>query len=132
MKVMKKWFRTVSIVLLVGLPACSDSNDIDSAQAMVTPAVRFATVTATVVSSRPTNKPSPLPPATGTLSGEQAANIPVPTSTMRPTETSVPTPTLTPTPEPDWLNTVGRTGDNRIYLGDPVAPVTLIDYSDFM
>jgi hypothetical protein len=32
----------------------------------------------------------------------------------------------------DWLKTVGRTEDQLITLGNPDAPVTMIDYSDFM
>ena len=48
------------------------------------------------------------------------------------TDTPTPAPTPTPTPEPDWLNTVGRTDDGLVYLGNPEAPVTMIDYSDFM
>jgi hypothetical protein len=32
----------------------------------------------------------------------------------------------------DWLNNVGRTADNLMYLGNPNAPVTVIDYSDFL
>jgi hypothetical protein len=48
-----------------------------------------------------------------------------------PTKTLPPEPTATPTPR-DWLQHVGRTEDNLIYLGNPDAPVTMIDYSDFM
>jgi hypothetical protein len=48
------------------------------------------------------------------------------------TETPLPEPTATFTPEPDWLNHFGRTADNLMYLGNPAAPVTLIDFSDFL
>ncbi|RME48318.1 MAG: disulfide bond formation protein DsbA, partial [Caldilineae bacterium] len=44
-------------------------------------------------------------------------------------------PTPSPTPEPatvDWLSVEGKTADGRIFLGNPDAPVTIIDYSDFM
>ena len=53
---------------------------------------------------------------------------------MAPTATPLPEPTATPTPtpEPDWLATFGRTGDGLMYLGNPDAPVTVIDYSDFL
>jgi hypothetical protein len=61
-----------------------------------------------------------------------ATDPPVPEPTLAPTDTPSPEPTATPTPEPDWTNTVGRTADNLVYLGNPEAPVTLIDYSDFM
>jgi hypothetical protein len=32
----------------------------------------------------------------------------------------------------DWLTVEGKTADNLAYLGNPNAPVTLIDYSDFL
>lgn len=32
----------------------------------------------------------------------------------------------------DWLTVEGKTADNLFYLGNPEAPVTLIDYSDFL
>jgi hypothetical protein len=46
------------------------------------------------------------------------------------TETPLPPPTATPIQ--DWLTHSGRTADNLMYLGNPDAPVTLIDFSDFM
>lgn len=57
---------------------------------------------------------------------------PTPTSTPAPTETPLPEATPTFTPEPDWLNYAGRTEDELMFLGNPEAPVTLIDFSDFM
>ncbi|MCK6628721.1 MAG: DsbA family protein [Anaerolineae bacterium] len=39
----------------------------------------------------------------------------------------------TPPPEAvDWLTVEGKTADNLFYLGNPDAPVTIIDYSDFL
>jgi hypothetical protein len=32
----------------------------------------------------------------------------------------------------DWLTVEGKTADNLPYRGNPDAPVTLIDYSDFL
>ena len=32
----------------------------------------------------------------------------------------------------NWLNVEGKTGDNLAYLGNPAAPITIIDYSDFL
>jgi hypothetical protein len=34
--------------------------------------------------------------------------------------------------EPDWLTVEGKTEDYLAFLGNPEAPVTLIDYSDFL
>jgi hypothetical protein len=67
----------------------------------------------------PTAPPDRLDPATPTL--------PPP-----PTETTLPEATATLTPEPDWLNYAGRTEDELMFLGNPEAPVTLVDFSDFM
>lgn len=67
----------------------------------------------------PTNTPEPTP-------------TPIPTNTPVPTDTPVPTNTPDPTPIPDWLTVTGRTEEGLLYLGNPQAPVRLIDYSDFM
>ena len=32
----------------------------------------------------------------------------------------------------NWLTVEGRTDDNLAYLGNPAAPITIIDYSDFL
>ena len=37
-----------------------------------------------------------------------------------------------PAPVNDWLTVEGKTADNLFYLGNPNAPVTIIDYSDFL
>lgn len=34
--------------------------------------------------------------------------------------------------ETDWLTVEGKTEDNLTFLGNPEAPVTLIDHSDFL
>ena len=34
--------------------------------------------------------------------------------------------------ETDWLTVEGKTEDNLAFLGNPEAPVTLIDHSDFL
>jgi hypothetical protein len=47
-----------------------------------------------------------------------------------PTETALPSPTFTA--EPDWLAYSGRTEDGLMFLGNPEAPIKMIDFSDFM
>jgi hypothetical protein len=94
--------------------------------------------------------PSPTPIAVATLapptvaattSLEPAASTPVeevqptatgtaPALTATPTETTLPSPTFTT--EPDWLAYSGRTEDGLMFLGNPEAPVKMIDFSDFM
>lgn len=56
------------------------------------------------------------------------ADEPAPTDEPATTE---PAPTAEPE-EVNWLTVEGKTGDNLTYLGNPDAPVTMIDYSDFM
>jgi len=40
-------------------------------------------------------------------------------------------PVTEPTVE-NWLTVEGKTDDNLAYLGNPAAPITIIDYSDFL
>lgn len=78
---------------------------------------------------------TPTKPLQATLGSSQPAPpspTPSPEPTMTPTQTSTPAPTPTPTPEPDWLNSVGRTDQQVMSVGNPAAPVRLIDFSDFM
>ncbi len=98
------------------------------------PAVLEPTLTPIAVATLPPTA-TPTEPLQATL----APSPPVPTSllpspepTLTPTQTSTPTPTPTPTPEPDWLNSVGRTDQQVMYVGNLAAPVRLIDFSDFM
>jgi protein-disulfide isomerase len=34
--------------------------------------------------------------------------------------------------EPDWLTVEGKTDEGLTYLGNPNAPITILDYSDFL
>jgi hypothetical protein len=53
----------------------------------------------------------------------------MPEATIEPVEATVadPQPAVS-----DWLTVEGKTADNLAYLGNPDAPVTMIDYSDFL
>ena len=42
------------------------------------------------------------------------------------------TPEVASQAETDWLTVEGKTEDNLTFLGNPEAPVTLIDHSDFL
>ena len=122
----------VLMLLTAFMPACESLTGDDPA----------APVRAVIVFVTPS--PTPLPTATPEPT---STNVPVATAmpvvsvvsmeateppTAPPPPSATPEPTPTATPEPDWLNTVGRTGDELVYLGNPDAPVTLIDYSDFL
>jgi hypothetical protein len=41
-------------------------------------------------------------------------------------------PTAAPVEAMDWLTASGKTEDGYNYLGNPDAPITVTDYSDFL
>jgi hypothetical protein len=130
---MKKRYRLLATILTLFIPACGGVLPGIVSEPSPQPTVSQIVF---VTRSPATATETPLPPtSTATLvMAEQATATPVPQPTVTPTETPLPEPTATatPTPEPDWLNTAGRTQNNLVYLGNPAAPVTMIDYSDFM
>jgi hypothetical protein len=84
--------------------------------------VETAPVAATLVQT----DPQPEEPAlTATLTEPPTANV---NPTDPPQAAEGPAPTATS----DWLTVEGKTAENYTYLGNPEAPITLIDYSDFM
>lgn len=138
--------RTANLLVLCAvllLPACgvasAPSTESNAEVAFVT-----ATTTAQPAATQPESETSPLPPpelsaATATLAPAIVqATEPPPTDTPSPEPTSTPTetptsePTLTPTPDIDWTTVSERTPEGLMSLGNPNAPVTFIDYSDFL
>ena len=111
----------VSLVLLIalGIVACAgsesdDANDVDGSGG---PTAELA-VPPPEQDLAPTNTPTPQPTAT-------------------PEPTSTPEPTATPTPEPEPEASTVQTLvniPNRGYnaLGNPDAPITMFDFSDFL
>lgn len=83
----------------------------------------------------PTNTPLPAQAeaiAEPTAAGEQATVAPTePAAAQEPEATTPPEP-APPAAEVDWLTVEGKTADDFTYLGNPDAPVTIIDYSDFL
>lgn len=90
-------------------------------------------------------------PTTAPIAQSTATDVPVPTEPPTPElPTAVPTvetavdsvavvntpttesPTAEPTAEPVSFMQSGRTEDGAYYLGNPNAPIRLIDYSDFL
>jgi protein-disulfide isomerase len=53
-------------------------------------------------------------------------------ATATPRPTSTPRPQHTPTVEANWIEVSGKTEDGQAYLGNPDAPVTVVNYADFM
>ena len=124
---MLHWQRWFLASFLLILSSCGSQTRPDLDIAPVSALLVLPMPTAT---SKPTRTPSPSPSATPT---QAIALLPTKKPSPKPTatETPLPEPTATPTPV-NWLENTGRTADNLIYLGNPDAPVTLIDYSDFL
>ena len=116
------WKKLLAALLGFVLSACSGRAGSQADIAPVAELVVIPTYTATVARfpAKTVNTPEPAP--------MQAIIAP---ATNTPTKTPLPKPMATPTPV-EWLKNVGRTEDNLIYLGNSNAPVTMIDYSDFM
>jgi hypothetical protein len=88
--------------------------------------------TATMAFTPLPSTPEPSPTATEREVPIVVEAVDIPTPQPEPTATDALIVELSPTPEPDWLNNYGRTADNLVYLGNPDAPVSIIDFSDFM
>ena len=65
------------------------------------------------------------PEDTPTSAQEEAVAAAAPAETAE-------TPEVASQTETDWLTVEGKTEDNLTFLGNPEAPVTLIDHSDFL
>ena len=133
--------QSIIVMLLLLLPvlsACGALAESVPALPAESESVEVAFVTASPTSPPtdtpvPTFTPTPVVEPTAVLTDTSLPTAtPSPEPTLPPTDTPTPEPTATSTPEPDWLNSVGRTEHNLVYLGNPAAPVTLIDYSDFL
>lgn len=136
---MKKWIMTIIGLtwLMLILAACGGA---------VPEAAPVSQVEATATALLPTATNTALPEPTEigmepTAESEQATVTPTEepaTSAPEATATSEPEPPETPTSEPpapadvNWLTVEGKTEAGFTYLGNPDAPVTLLDYSDFM
>ncbi len=93
------------------------------------PAVEATAVSQTVPTAAPTN--TSLPPTTTPA----AATVAEATADTPSTFTPVPTesPLVLPTATPETAVVMfGRTSEGAYFHGDPDAPVTIIDYSDFL
>ncbi|MCB0166899.1 MAG: hypothetical protein KDI79_21915 [Anaerolineae bacterium] len=119
---MKPWVFLVLLSCALMLPGC--------AGAFVAPPPEPTPTEIAVATLRPTPTEAALNPPALPAADATVAVVVEPEATTVPTDT--PAPTATPTPVPDWLTNYGRTTENLMYLGNPDAPVTLVDFSDFM
>ncbi len=126
---MKRYSPVVFVLLAMALLAVAcGGTGANTAPPATLPPTEKPVPSPAVVSSA-----TPLPPPTATV-----AKVPSPTATeavvikeptVAPTDTVAPP---SPTPAPDWLSVQGRTADGLPTLGNPDAPVVVIDYSDFL
>jgi hypothetical protein len=129
-----KTLKIVAIIALFALPGCGANTvrlDIDPvAEVAVATATLAPVATPTNLPELPavTREPVEMPTLGGAAAEPTATPAPLPTMAFLPTVTLTPT----PTPEPDWSTVSGRTAEGLNYLGNPQAPVTMIDFSDFM
>lgn len=120
------------------LAACSAQNEPEAIEpTLAVPVVVAATATAWVPTSV---APTEVPP-TAMAAETAVSNVDVVEPTVAAlAETAVasadvvePTVVVEPTPETVMVNVVaGRTDEGAFFLGNPNAPLTVIDYSDFL
>ncbi len=82
------------------------------------------TATVAAAGSQPTASPQAETPSPSPT--EESAVAVLPTATQAPAQVELPT----ATPPPNWLKSASIEGDYYL-LGNPAAPVRLVDYSDF-
>lgn len=109
----------LSILLCLLLVACGTAETADTPPTQPPPAP--ATESAAIPTATLPTAPEPAEPTAAPADGEAAA-----------TEASPPTPASPATAEPQPLVTSGRNDNGTFFRGAPDAPVTLVDYSDFL
>lgn len=95
-------------------PAADAPSPAPTAEAAVQSTSTAVATTAAVATAMPTNTPAATAAVTAIV-----------------TTTPPPSPTATPTTAAAQIVS-GRTDEGVFFLGDPNAPVTMIDYSDFL
>lgn len=119
----------IFLLLVFSLAACGGVAAPTTAAPVAVAATDTPVPPPTNTSVSPTEVPTTAPPTatTAAMAAETPENTPIP-----PPVTLVPP---TPTAEivaVDWLAVQGRTDDGLPTLGNPDAPVRVIDYSDFL
>ena len=109
---MKFWLIPVIAPLLLLATACGGSTPV----AQLPPATPTNTPAVAAATHTPAIEPT-----------QAAAATTPPETVAEPATAAAPA-----TEGVDWLTVEGKTADNLAYLGNPDAPVTIIDYSDFL
>ena len=114
-------FLTYSIISLCFLLAACDTTPTPAQTAASTPPLL------------PTDTPIPTPEPTNPPEPAAVTEAPAePTATVE----SAPAPESPATPAPvvevDWLSVEGKTDQGYAYRGNPDAPITITDFSDFL
>lgn len=122
---MKNFLPMILLAALL-LPAC---GSVAQPTAPPTSTVAVSAVSPTTAPVEPTAPTAPEPTAT-IAEVEVEPEMAEPTAEMA-SETG-PAEEMAAPEVVNWLITEGKTADGRTFLGNPDAPVTMIDYSDFM
>ncbi|MBP7590169.1 MAG: hypothetical protein KBA85_01090 [Chloroflexi bacterium] len=108
---MKKWPFCL-IALFMFLTACGQTTAEVAGPPTAEPTIPPTAVPTLIQPTMAPTRPSPAPP------------------TAQPTAQPTGQPTIEPTSQPSIL--AGRTDEGAFFFGSPDAPVTMIDYSDFL
>lgn len=119
---MRKWLIFLAGPALLILSGCGSAAPAPTAA----PPTQAST---TEPAAPPTH--TPLPAQTEAMPEPAAAGEQATVAPTEPEATTPPEP-APPAAEVDWLTVEGKTADDFTYLGNPDAPVTIIDYSDFL
>ncbi|NCF66687.1 MAG: hypothetical protein GWP61_11980 [Chloroflexi bacterium] len=126
--------RLIPLMFIVALLLVACAGDQPEPAVEATPTEQVAAVQASA-----TETEMPLPTDVLQATAESATEVPTsePTAQLPPTATAAVLPSLTPPPLPGEETAAiqvisGQTAEGAYFLGDPNAPVTVIDYSDFL
>lgn len=119
-------------IALIFLPACSAEQNTLQSEPEAGGTAELADASPVMATLPPTQPPTAAPPAASTTATPLLAAQAVVESTATaapPMLTPLPSATTAPEPAPVIS---GQTADGAFFLGAPDAPLTLIDYSDFL